>query len=273
MEGSPNTDSSPDKTAESLETIEKSFYGAFLKLRDGHINLEEYRAAAENFPIVIKSFCQSRIQGVADKYPLKPPYTLEEVDALRGAAGWDLGFLGTYLTEVSRECVFGYHRHVITLDLETHERILGDVKSTSKVYSNPDRKSSILKRIAEDGCAFSKAIVIKGHFRESIWNISDDEPEMIALDFKSWLLCGCKLQLMDMMRKQKIKEAGGIKEYREKQREVYEKSRAEKKEARKVERSEKIAALKKSEKEILQKVRELRKEIADLRQDMAAKQK
>lgn len=212
MEGSHSTDFSPDKQAKPPQPIEKTFFGGFLKLRDGTIDMTEYEKMRADPSVAIKAFCLHR---TAD---LKPPYTLREVKGFEEDLGESLGALGTYLTEVSREIVFGYYRHVIALEIPTQERILGTVTKQRGCLMNSEQHPSTLLRITTDGCAFSKALVIKGHFLGAVWALSDDEPELIAADFQSWLYMGMKQVMVAMMHAARVKEAGGQSAYMEQRR-------------------------------------------------------
>ena len=253
MEGSPLTNDSPINEPELPRPIEKTFLGGFLKLRDGHINQADYEAMRADPSVAIKAFCLHR---TAD---LKPPYSIEEVDAFEEKLGQSLDSLKTYLTEVSRETVFGYYRHLIALKVPTQERILGTATKERRALFNPEQTPSTLLRITTDGCAFSKALVIKGHFLGTVWALSDDEPELIAPDFETWLYMGMKHVMVDMMHKKRIEEAGGKAAYMEQRR----KAAADKKAATKKPRSA-------AQKESLRKLHEMHEQIKNLQAKMKA---
>lgn len=254
MESPPILPSSTDKQPRSLEEIEKTLYGAFLKLRDGKVNLAEYEATHENPMLVIKAFCLQRAPN------LKPPYTLEEVDAFQTKLGQNLDFsLYKYLTEISRETVFGYHRHTIELQVPICEHVLGTTDRQHGKLLNPEKKPSTLLRIANDGCAFSKAMVIKGEFLGSVWALSDDKPELIAPYFDTWLIMGMKRQIISMMHDNRVKEAGGQKEYMEQRRKAASNYKRDRKK-------------KQASKEVTAKLIALRKEMEAMREKLDAKQ-
>lgn len=219
--------------------------------------MTQYETMRTNPSVAIRAFCLHKTPD------LKPSYTLEEVEAFEKQLGEPLGLLGIYLTEVSRETVFGYYRHLIMLEVPTRERILGTATKQRGNLMNSEQLPSTLLRITTDGCAFSKALVIKGHFLGTVWALSDDEPELIAADFESWLCMGMKQVMISMLPAANVKEAGGIKEYNEQQRKKYD----EQKKIRQAEIRKKRAM---AEKEWIAKMQAMLKEAKDLTAKMKA---
>lgn len=124
-------------------------------------------------------------------YTLADPYTLEEIEAYEKHIDERLPEdLRKYLLYVSREFVYdSSYPQICHLTKDNGICKIPEDKDFIYIdYDNDEDETDGMLRIAEDGCAFNKYIVVKGSHKGTIWWTNGDSLMLLKNDYFSDLI-------------------------------------------------------------------------------------